>query len=215
MSDNQLPIPDFVDVDANAVAAAEGAANDRGAAGKSWVLPEGVALSKPTGAKNKRYARWNEQVTVSSAYRTVTQKGLIDVVVIVKARTGQPNEENGNAFLHFYINRDVMAGTETDPEKLKKHSGMTKDSLGTLAQLIRLAGFMPKGEAGLKASLLSLMFPAKGEPGAKSRLDGVSVTARLSYSEEPKKVQDEATGEWTNTVDTRLGAEAFLPAETA
>jgi len=206
---NDLPIPDFVDVDASAVTAAESAANERAAGGSRWTMPEGMTLSAPTGTKNARHARWNEDVTITAAYRAVTQKGLLDVVLIVKPRTGSPNEKNGNGFLHFYINPTILTGTADDEVK-KKHGGMTEKSLGVLAQLIRLTGYMPTSNK-LGASLLSSLFPPKGQLGAKSPLDGKSAVARIHLSETPKQVRNEETGEMVDTTDTRIEADAFLP----
>ena len=209
MSDNQLPIPDFVDVDASAVAAAEGAANERAAGGSRWTLPEGVTLSAPSGKNNARHGRWAETFTITAAYRSVTKKGLLDVVIMAKPRTGSPNEANGNGFLHFYLNTAVMNGTATEEQK-KSHERMTNEALGVLSQLIRITGFMPQSNR-LGASLLSTLFPPKGQLGAKSPLDGKSAVARMHLSETPKKVTNEETGEITDVVDTRLEVDAFLP----
>ncbi len=211
MSDMNLPIPDFVDVDSSAVVAAEAAAGER--TGAQWSLPTGVTFSAPTGAKRTSHARWNEEATVTSAYRTVTAKGLLDVVVIVKARTGQPNEKNGNAFLHFYINNDVLTGT-ADSEVMKKHGGMTEKSIGVLAQLIRISSFMPASNK-LTAGLLATLFPAKGQLGAKSPLDGKSINIRVHVGSTPKQVKDETTGEFVEVADLRLEADAFLPSTVA
>lgn len=211
MSDNQLPIPDFVDVDPAAVAAAEASANERAQGGSRWKRPDTAVLSAPTGQKKARHARWNENITITTAYRSVTRTGLLDVVLIAKARTGSPNETNGNGFLHFYINPAILTGTATE-EQIKKHKGMTENSLGVLSQLVRLTGFMPQS-GGLRASLLSTLFPPKGQPGAKSPLDGKSVMVRLHYSETPKREKDEATGALVDTLDERLEADAFLPEE--
>lgn len=198
----QLPIPDFIDIDAGTVSAAKAGLNGGGA---GWNIPEDVAVRSKDGKNGEQHWRWPVAVTIEQAYRTVTKTGLLDAVIIVKARPGMPNEGQ-KEFLHFYINMAVLAGTEKDAEKLKKHSGMTDNSVGAITTLLEAVELMPKS-GGLKSSLLNMMFPAKGQPGAKSPLDGKSVIANAHGT--VKMVKDQTTGE--ENEERRIQADSFSP----
>ena len=207
-----LPIPDFVDVDAAAVSAAEASALRFGG---GWSIPVDVKVSEPTGKKKQRHARWSEAAIVQQAFRTVTKTGLLDAVLNVQSRTGQPNDSK-RTYLHFYLNAAVMLGT-ADDATMKKHGGMTEQSLGAISTLLRATGMFPKS-GGFKATLLNMLFPQLNEPGKKSPLEGKSMIVNAHATIEKKTVttKDETTGESTTEVveDTRVQADSFTPEET-
>jgi len=205
---NQIHIPDFVDVDAASVNLAKESLKGNG----GWGIPEGAKRGNDDKKGGKHY-RWQEKVTVQQAYRGVAKSGLMDVTIVVKSRPGSPNE-NKNEFLHFYLNTSVMNKT-ANAEDMKKHEGMTNQSLGAMATLVEAAGLMPKSGA-FKASMLNLMFPAKGQPGAKSPLDGKSVIVNAHAQVTKKKIDAAAAakglGELGDEIeDTRMQADSFLP----
>jgi hypothetical protein len=204
----QVHIPDFVDVDAASV----NAAKDSLKGGGGWSIPETSKRGNDDKKGGKHY-RWQEKVTVQQAYRGVAKSGLMDVTIVVKSRPGSPNE-NKNEFLHFYLNTKVMNKT-ANAEEMKKHEGMTNQSLGAMATLVEAAGLMPKSGA-FKASMLNLMFPAKGKPGAMSPLDGKSAIVNAHAQVTKKKIDAAAAakgaGELGEEVeDTRISADSFLP----
>lgn len=209
---NDLPIPDFVDVDSDAVTAAESAAQR----GQGWAIPTGTKVSDFVGRVRKmRHARWSESATVVQAYRSVTKTGLLDVTLVVKSRTGMPNE-NKSQFVHWYISVPCMLGQATE-EQQKKHGGMTEQSIGAIATLLKATGLFPQS-GGFKASLLNMIFPRKGEPGAKSPLDGKAVVVNAHATIEKKMVttKNEETGESVTeeTEDLRVTADTFSPDST-
>ena len=168
----QITIPDFVDVDPAAVTAAKDSL--KGAGG--WSIPK----SAKEGNKDKkggRHFRWQEVVTIQNAYRAVAKSGLMDVTLVVKSRPGSPNEGR-NEFIHLYINAQLLAGAVKDKAIIEKHGNMNNQSIGTIATLAEATGLMPK-TGGFKASLLNLLFPSKGQPGAKSPLDGKTLLVNV------------------------------------
>lgn len=203
----QQHIPDFVDVDAATVTAAIGALKGGG----GWAIPEDAKRGNDDKKGGKHY-RWTVPVTVEQAYRGVAKSGLMDVTIVVKARPGASNE-NKKEFMHLYINTSCMNKT-ADEDVMKKHGGMTEQSLGVMATLVQAAGLMPKN-GSFKASLLNAMFPSKNQPGAKSPLDGKSVivNAHAQVTKQKKQDTNPVTGEiTTNEVeDTRISPDSFLP----
>jgi hypothetical protein len=212
MSEQNLIVPDFIDTDAAAISAAEAGLLAR--SGGGWSIPAGVKIGAPTGKKNQKHARWSEEGTIAAAYRTVTSKGLLDVVIQIQSRVGQPNEGASN-FFHAYINNAVLAGTATE-EQMQKHGRMTDDSMGLISTLLKATGMFPTS-GGFKASLLGMLFPAKGQPGAApSPLTGKTVIVNCHASVEKKFVTtpaDEEKGTEATTEeieDTRIQADSFL-----
>lgn len=208
---NNVPVPDFVDVDASAVLAAEAAAKDRASSTSGWNIPEDVKLSDPKGVKKLRHGRWMERATINAAYRTVTSKGLIDVVVQLRSRTGEPNDGRSQ-FVHFYINPAVQNGT-ADEDTVKRHSGMNENSYGVLATLLRSTGLLP-ANGSLKGSLLNMMFPQKGQPGSSSPLVGKAVYSQVHVTVGKKVEQVEGEDGMAQNVevdDVRIQIDAFLP----
>jgi hypothetical protein len=211
MSEQQnLVIPDFIDVDASAVSAAEAGLQRSGA---GWAIPEGTKMSGFVGkTKKQNHGRWSEEGTVVAAYRSVTKTGLLDVTLQVQSRVGQPNENKSN-FFHLYINNAVLAGNGTE-EQVKKHGRMNEDSMGVVATLLKATGLFPQS-GGFKASLLGMLFPPKGQPGASSPLIGKSVIVNAHATIEKKMVTTPAT-EDTEAIteeveDLRVQADSFLP----
>ena len=217
MSEQQnLIVPDFIDVDASAVTAAEAGLAARSGAG--WAIPEGTKMSGYVGKTRKQnHGRWTAEGTIESAYRTVSTKGLLDVVLGVKARVGQPNE-GLTQFFHLYINNAVLNGTASE-EELKKHGRMTEDSMGLIAQLLKAAGLFPQS-GGFKASLLGMLFPNKNQPGvAPSPLVNKTVIVNVHASLEKKMVTTPADEEkgieavTEEVEDLRLQPDSFLVAK--
>lgn len=210
MSDqNPLPVPEFLDVDADACAAAEASAK-QGVAG--WSIPEGVKIGAPSGQKQQCHARWSESATITQAYRTVTKAGNLDVTLIALSRTGMPNENKKN-FFHFYLDMTCFNGTATE-ENERKHGRMTQQSIGAIATLLKATGLFPTA-GGMRASLLNMMFPVKGQPGAKSPLDGKSVVinAHGTVEEKVTTTVNEKTGDTQSekSTDIRVQADTFNP----
>jgi hypothetical protein len=208
--DQNAPVmQDFLDVDADACAAAEAAAK-QGVAG--WSIPAGVAIGEPSGKKNQRHARWSESATIESAYRTVSKSGLLDVVIIAKSRTGMPNENKKN-FFHLCINMECFTGM-ADEAAEQKHGRMTEQSLGAIVTLLKATGLFPT-TGGMRASLLNMVFPPKGQPGAKSPLDGKSVVFNAHGTVEKKVTTalNKATGdiETSEIEDVRVQVDTFNP----
>lgn len=194
-------VPNFKDVDKAATQAAQAAV--AGGRQDPLIVPQGAATSEDS--KGTKYARWTERATVQQAYRSVTKKGLMDVVVITKLRQSEKN--NGRkVFSHFYINN----GEDIS----ESHESMNERSIGAIATLLVATGFMPAGGA-LKGTLLDKMFPQKGQPGTASPLAGKSAIVNIVQTLGPKKdlrtskpVLDE---DGNAVMERRDAGESFLP----
>jgi hypothetical protein len=194
MSDEKaLPTPDFLDIDPNTTAAASAAMN------RNAVLIPAKDAVVTTGKKSEVYERWTEQAVIEATWREGTDTGLLQAVVQVKFRAGGENQHQKFWFRHM-LNPKLLAGTATDEEK-KKHEFMNNKSIFALVSLFAATGFAPAG-GGLKGSLLSHMFPPKGEPGAKSPL--VSKGISINLCNQPN------TGKGAKT-DRQSQAESYLP----
>ena len=153
------------------------------------------------------YIRWTERVTVTAAYRTTTNKGLMDVTLALKIRQSEKNEGR-SFFAHFYLNNadDISEG----------HTTMNERSTGSIESLLSSAGLMPT-TGTLKASFLAKMFPEKGNPGvAASPIVGKSVIANVVQQVE--EARDFKTGkkkpankDGSPAMSRRDSAETFLP----
>lgn len=210
MSNDFMPIPDFIDVNADAVASAEAAVSQ---SSSGWVIPADVKVSDYVGkVKKMRHARWSESGTIKQAYRSVSKSGLMDVTLVVQSRTGMPNSGKSN-FFHFYLSPQVLSGTASD-EQLTKHKFMTEQSLGAIASLLKAVSMFPSS-GGFKASLLNMLFPPKGQPGSKSPLDGKSIVVNVHATIEKRTVitTDEASGDSIaeEREETRVSADTFNP----
>lgn len=168
-------VPDFKDVDKEASARAQAAI----AGGKQDPLkvPKG-AKSNPD-KKGNTYTRWTERVTITSAYRSISKTGLLDVTVVAKIRQSEKNT-GSRVFAHFYLN--------TSGSVPENHEGMNDRSNGAIITLLTATGFMPAGGT-LKGSLLNKMFPSKGQPGTASPLNGKAVIANVVQQVGPQKDQ--------------------------
>jgi hypothetical protein len=193
--------PDFRDVDAKAVQAAQAAL----AGGNQEPLTPAKNAKVSQASNGSTYTRWTERIVVQQAYRSVSKKGLLDVAVIAKIRQGEKN--NGKkVFAHFYLNMSADV-----PEK---HVSMNERSLGAVTSLLLATGFMPAGGA-LKGTLLNKMFPPKGAPGTASPLAGKTVVGSIVQQYGPAK--DQKTGKPLldendePVMEKRDSAESFLP----
>ncbi len=208
MSDQKPAVPDFVDT----TAAATDAADDllRGFDNSPLTLPAGAVTKS---SKGNKYTRFTESVSISHAYRTVTTTGLLEVVVGTIVRQSESN--NGRRpFFHFFKNvgQDIPEG----------HVSMNERTDKTLITLLRATGFEPKDAQGnpirgVQASLLRVLFPEKGTPGAASPLIGKLVVVNITQS--VKQAKDKGTKqlvvdeEGLAVMETRDGADSFLPDE--
>jgi hypothetical protein len=200
--------PNFKDVDKEAVERARGAVQG----GKTDPLtpPEDAKVSEDK--KGRVYIRWNEQVVITAAYRTVTKKGLLDIVLAHKIR--QSEENNGKTFFaHFYMN--------TSDEINEGHESMNDRTNGAIITLLEAivdskgkSLMPPSGQ--LSGRLLAQLFPEKGKPGdAPSVLVNKSVIANVVQQHEP--ATDPKTGKPKKTKDgevaiqKRDSAESYLP----
>jgi hypothetical protein len=170
MADKNLPVPAYLDIDADTTAAAAAAMN-RGAV---LVPPDDAVVT--TGKKGEVYERWTEAGVIEATWREATDTGLIQSVVQVKFRAGGKNAHSKAWFRHM-LNYRLIAGTASEEEK-KKHVFMNDKSMFALTTLLAATGFAPAG-GGLKGSLLMHMFPPKGEPGAKAPIIGKEVFVNI------------------------------------
>ncbi len=199
----QLPIPEFQDVDADAVSAAQNAM--QGGFSKPLTPPDDAESSE---AKNgSTYTRWAENIVIKQAYRNVTAKGLLDVTVQAKVRQSE-NNEGASVWFHFYQN------VSTPKDELEDgHVQMNQRSVAAISSLLKATGFMPTSGA-LKANILAKMFPSKGQPGAVSPLAGKTLIANIVQQAGPKKdkngkVEKDENGK--TVIDRRDNADSFLP----
>ena len=194
--------PNFKDVDKEATERARGAV--QGGKSDPLIVPEDARFSEDK--KGKKYYRWNEQVLITAAYRTVSKKGLMDIVLAHKIR--QSDDNTGKSFFaHFYMNNA--------DELSEGHEQMNDRTLGALITLLEACKMMPAGGT-LKASLLAKLFPEKGKPGdAPSLLVGKNVIANVVQQHEP--ATDQKTGKVKKDKDGEIAlqkrdsAESYLP----
>lgn len=196
-------IPDFRDVDAAAVAAAQ-AAIGGGAQSKPLVVPKGTE-KRMDKKQTTSYSRWQENIVITQAYRTVTKTGLLDVTVGAKVRQSEDNN-NARVWFHYYIN--------VDNELPDGHTEMNERSYGSIVSLLNSTGYMP-ANGTLKGTLLTKMFPQKNQPGMVSPLIGKSVLVNVVQQEGPRRdpktknpVKDK---EGKVVLDKRDNGESYLP----
>lgn len=197
MSDatNNMPIPDFLDISPDVQAAAQAAANPQ------YVLKPPATAKSNKDKKDKVYERWTESAVIENAFRETTKTGLLSAVVALKVRTGMPNA-NARPYARHMLHPALMAGPTNNAELEKKYRNMTDKSIYALTTLLQSTGLMPT-EGGLKGSLLSFLFPPKGQPGASSQLRGKAVIAAFINSDRTDK-DGKPDGRQTNV-------EAYLP----
>ena len=202
--EKNLPVPDFRDVDADAVAAAQAALGGGGI--KPLTPPDDAKAAARMDKKGVyKYTRWAENVVITQAYRTVTNTGLLDVTLLGKVRQSEGNDGARVAF-HYYLNY-----AEDRPEN---HEQMHDRSIGAIVTLLKATGFMPTNGT-LKAVLLNKMFPQKNQPGTASPLVNKEVIANITQTNGPRKdaktkapVKDE---KGNVIIEDRDNAESFLP----
>ena len=169
----QKPIvPNFTDHDKEATKRAQAAL----AGGRQAPLKVPKSAKSSKDKNGVTYSRWTERVVITGAYRTVTESGLMDVVITAKIR--QSENAGSSAWGHFYktIGAPVKDG----------HEQMNDRSLGAIVTLLQATGFMPGGGA-LKGTLLDKMFPIKNQPGASSPLQDKAVIASIVQTFGPQK----------------------------
>jgi len=170
MSENQnnMPVPDFGDEDAQAVQAAQNALQS--GRNKPLNVPPSATVftSDKTTAK---YSRFMEQVSIVNAYRSVNNAGdKIDVALQLRVRQSEVNSGR-TLWAHFYISPTTEGLNERQLEYREKQRGLT-------FSLVTALGFAP--ESGkLTGALLNTLFPQKGEPGKQSQLVGQTVFAEI------------------------------------
>jgi hypothetical protein len=179
MSEDQknMPVPDFEDMDAQAVQAAQNSL----AAGRNapLTIPASATIftSEKTGAK---FSRFTEQVTIQNAYRSVTNSGdKIDVALQLRVRQSEANSGR-TLWAHFYIAPSAEGLKESQIEYREKQRGL-------VVLLLKATGFLPDSGV-LKGQLFNLLFPQKGEPGKSSELVGKTVYAEICQTD--KKATD-------------------------
>lgn len=178
MSENQnnMPVPDFGDEDAQAVQAAQNALQS--GRNKPLNVPPSATIftSEKTSAK---YSRFTEQVSIVNAYRSVNNAGdKIDVALQLRVRQSEVNSGR-TLWAHFYIAPTTEGLNEKQIEYREKQRGLT---FGLVAAL----GFTP--ESGkLTGALLNMLFPQKGEPGKQSELVGKVVFAEICQEDRVAK----------------------------
>lgn len=196
--------PNFKDVDKEAAQRAQAAV--QGGRQEPLTPPKGARPS--TDKKGKEYIRWTEAVTITAAYRTVSKKGLMDIVVAQKIRQSDEKKNNGKTFFaHFYMD------TSANPEE--KYVAMNDRTMGAIMSLLTATGLMPSTGTP-KGSFLAKMFPEKGKPGdPPSPLVGKGAIANVVQQIEPAidqktgKPQKDAEGD--PVMAKRDGAETYLP----
>lgn len=197
-------VPDFKDVDADAVEAAQAAIAGGGKQSKPLTVPDGIER-KLDKKGTTAYSRWTESLVVTHAYRTVTKTGLLDVTLGAKVRQSKDNN-NARIWCHYYLN----VGDEIS----EGHEQMNERSNGSIISLLIATGYMPTSGT-LKATLLNKMFPQKNQPGTASPLVGKTVMASIVQQEGPrrdpktKQVVKDKSGKVE--IDKRDNAESFLP----
>jgi len=193
MADANIPTPDFFDISDGAQKAAAAAMSQ----GAPLKVPADATSS--TDKKGNVRSRWTEAAVIEGTWREGTKDGLIVAVVQLKVRAGFPNEHQ-RLWSRHSLNPRVMAGTATEDEK-KKHTFMNDNSINALSTLFSATGYASK-TGGLKASVLQLMFPPKGQPGVNVPIVGKSVMVNLCDSPN--------AGEGAKH-DRRTNVESYLP----
>lgn len=192
MSDN-LPTPDFLDIDPNVQAAAQAAMNP------TSVLKVPEDAVKSTDKNDKDYYRWSESAVIDGAWRETTKSGLVSATVQVRIRVGTLNG-GSRLWARHMINLAVLQGGGT-PEEQKKHGFMNDKAINAITTLLNATGLSPK-DGGISGKLLNYLFPVKNAPGVTSPLRGKAVILNLC--------DQENTGN-NATTDRQTQVESYLP----
>lgn len=194
MSENQLPIPDFLDNDEATCAAAE-----------AVVAGSGGLLKPPANAKTSKddkgnvYERWTEGSVIEAVWREGSkaekpEDQLLIAVVQLKVRAGFPNQHE-RTWTRYFLSPQIMA--KKSPSK-PGHTNMHERSLGAISSLLAATGFKPKS-GGLTGKLLNHMFPA-GKGMGSSPITGKDVM--VNFCNQPNK---------GGKTDRQTHADSFLP----
>lgn len=201
-TDTQAPIavPDFYDVDSDAIKAAQSAL--AGGNTPPLTVPSDAKVSENKGTT---YSRWQEDVNITGAYRSVTNSGLMDIAISGKVRQSEDNAGK-RVWFHFYMNTKAE-------DRSEGHEKMNEKTIGALSLLLASTNLMPKS-GGLKGTLLNQMFPQKNQPGKVSPLIGKNVLVNILQQKGPRK--DKKTGKIEKNdkgevlIDIRDSAESFM-----
>jgi hypothetical protein len=191
MSNNeQMPIPDFLDIDEATVGAAQAVVTGKG----GLLNPPGTARKSKNEKSGEVYERWTEGAIIEGTWRDVTKTGLIQVTVQLKVRAGFPNQHE-RTWSRYCVSPQILA---KQPPTKPTHVSMHERSIGALSLLIKSAGFMPK-TGGLTGKLMNHMFPV-GKGNSSAPICGKDVMVNFVNS-------DNEGGK----TDRQTQAESFLP----
>lgn len=191
--DNNIPVPDFLDIGADVQKAAMAALQG----GSSLVPPADARVSL---GKQGEFKRWVEGATVDKAWRETTKSGLMCAVVQLTIRVGYPNEGKRVWARHF-LNLGLLSGAQPAESFPQGHTFMNRNSINAISTLLAATGYQPES-GGLNGRLLNMVFPVKEQPGAETPLKGKSVMVNLCDS--PDKSPEART-------PTRTNVESYLP----
>jgi hypothetical protein len=175
MADNQNPpVPEFGDEDAQAVMAAQNALDS--SRSKPLAIPADAKKFK-SDKTDSTYTRFTEQVTVQQAYRSVTNDGG-KISVNVQLRIRQSEVNSGRSFwAGFYIAPSAEGLNANQIEYREKQRGL-------VFGLVKAVGLQPDS-GKLTGALLNMLFPQKGEPGKSSPLVDKTVFAEICQTDKP------------------------------
>jgi len=155
---DELDLPDIMDVSPETAAAAEASLDP------DVKIPNKARkdVDKKTGDE---YFRWSDILVIEKAQRGRTQTGLTEFFIQAKIRPdGDPDNKNvgKRVFSRYRVNFKVLSGAEQNPG----HEVMNRIALAAILSLLKATGFAPldAATAGLKAALLTHVFPAEVEP---------------------------------------------------
>lgn len=169
MAEN-IPVPDFLDINEEVQAVASAAMNRNNV----LAVPDDAVVN--TDKNNDVYKRWTEPAVIDAAWREATEKGLIVAVIQMKIRTGSFNGGQRTWARHM-LHPALLTGTATDDIKTR-YEFMNNRSINAITTLLSSTG-LRTGTGVLGGKLLNFMFPVKNQPGAVSPLKGKVVQANL------------------------------------
>jgi hypothetical protein len=171
---DNLNIPDFIDISAEATQAAITTMQEKnkqcltmppdGDEAAHWTkqaTKKELEKGWPAGEVNN-YCEWVEAVTIERAHRSISKNGHLEVSLMLRIRATSKHNPSRVFFGQKYI-----LDTELKSGKL---SNMTVE---WLVSLLRACEMLPPD--GVNARLLNILFPPKGQPGAASPLIGKGV----------------------------------------
>jgi hypothetical protein len=168
MSD-EFEMPDIMDVSPEAAAAAEASLDP------DVKVP--VKARKDVDKKTQdEYFRWTDSLVIEKAQRGKTTSGLTEFFIQAKIRPdGDPENKNigKRVFSRYRVNFKVLRGQEKSPG----HEIMNRLALAAIISLLKATSFAPQDASatGLKAALLTHLFPAEVEPHESPLVGKVAV----------------------------------------